>query len=99
MMTSSFQLKLLSSSNFRLLFPSVNLFGASLMAQMVKHLPAMREIRVWSLGQEDILKKEMETHSITLAWKISRMEEPGGLQSMGLQRVGHTWATSLFFHF
>ena len=62
---------------------------ASLMAQMVKRLPAMREIQVRSLGQEEPLEKEMETHSSTLAWKIPWTEEPGRLQSMGLQRVGH----------
>ena len=59
------------------------------MAQRVKHLLAMRETRVRSLGQEDPLEKEMATHSSTLAWKIPRMEEPRRLQSMGLQRVGH----------
>ena len=56
---------------------------------MVKHLPAMRETRVQSLGWEDPLEKEVATHSSTLAWKISWTEEPGRLQSMGLQRVGH----------
>ena len=56
---------------------------------MVKRLPAMQETWVQSLGQEDPLEKEMATHSITLAWKIPWMEEPGKLQSMGLQRVGH----------
>ena len=56
---------------------------------MVKHLPTMRETRVRSLGQEDPLEKEMATHSSTLAWKIPGMEEPGRLQSMGSQRVGH----------
>ena len=56
---------------------------------MVKRLPTMRENWVRSLGQEDPLEKEMATHSSTLAWKISWMEESGGLQSMGLQRVGH----------
>ena len=59
------------------------------MAQTVKHLPAMWEIQVLSLGQEDTLEKEMATHSSTLAWKIPWMEEPGRLQYMGLQRVGH----------
>ena len=49
----------------------------------------MHEIRDQSLGQEDPLEKEMATHSSILAWKISRTEEPGGLQSMGSQRVGH----------
>ena len=62
---------------------------ASLLAQMVKHLPAMQKTRVQSLGWEDPLKKEMATRSSTLAWKIPWMEEPGRLQSMGLQRVGH----------
>ena len=56
---------------------------------MVKHLPAMKETQVQSLGWEDLLEKEMATHSSILAWKIPCMEEPGGLQSMWLQRVGH----------
>ena len=56
---------------------------------MVKHLPAIQETRVLSLGQEDPLEEEMATHSSTLAWKIPWTEEPGRLQSMGLQRVGH----------
>ena len=55
---------------------------------MVKHLPAMWETWVQSLGQEDSLEKEMATHSSTLACKIPWTEEPGRLQSMGLQRVG-----------
>ena len=54
---------------------------------MVKRLPTMRETQVQSLGWEDPLEKEMATHSSILAWKISWMEEPGGLQSMGSQRV------------
>ena len=58
---------------------------ASLVAQTVKHLPAMRETWVLSQGQEDPLEKEMATHSITLAWKIPWMEETGRLQSMGSQ--------------
>ena len=62
---------------------------ASLVAQMVKRLPAMQETQVRSLGQEDLLEKEMATHSSALAWKIPWTEEPGRLQSMGLQRVGH----------
>jgi len=53
-------------------------------AQTVKHLPAMRETRVQSLGQEDPLEKEMAIHSSTLAWRIPWTKEPGGLQSMGL---------------
>ena len=69
--------------------------GASLVAQMVKRLPAVQETLVWSLGRKDPLEKEMATHSSILAWKIPWMEEPGRLQSMGLQRVRHDWATSL----
>ena len=58
------------------------------MAQRLKRLLGMQETRVQSLGQEDLLEKEMATHSSTLAWEIPWMEEPGGrLQSMGLQRV------------
>ena len=59
------------------------------MTQKVKHLPAMRETWVRSLGQEDPLEKEMATYFSTLAWKIPQTKEPGRLQSMGLQRVGH----------
>ena len=55
----------------------------------------MGETRVRSLGQEDLLEKEIAIHSSTIAWKIPWTEEPGRLQSMGLQRVGHEWATSL----
>ena len=64
---------------------------------MVKHLPTMRETRVQSLGWEDLLEKEMATHSSILAWEIPWMEDPGRLQSMGSQRVRHDWATSLHF--
>ena len=64
-------------------------------AQRVKWLPAMQETWVRSLGQEDPLEKEMATHSSTLAWKIPWREKPGRLQSMGSQRVGHDWVTSL----
>ena len=56
---------------------------------MVKHLPTMWETRLRSLGWEDPLEKEMATHSSILAWKIPLTEEPAGLQSMELQRVGH----------
>ena len=56
------------------------------MAQLVKHLPAMQETWVLSLGQEDLLKKEMATHSSILGWRIPWTEESGGLQSMGLQK-------------
>ena len=58
---------------------------------MVKRLPAVQETWVQSLGQEDPLEKEMATHSSTLAWKIPWMEDPGRLQCMGSQRVGHDW--------
>ena len=61
----------------------------SLVAQTVKRLPTMRETWVQSLGWEDVLVKEMATHSSILAWKIPQMEDPGGLQSTGSQRVGH----------
>ena len=56
---------------------------------MVKNLPTMQETLVQSLGQEDPLEKEMATHSSILAWRILWTEEPGGLQSMGSQRVRH----------
>ena len=59
------------------------------MAQRIKNLPVMQETWVQSLGWEDPLKKGMTTHSSILAWKIPWTEEPGRLQSMGLQRVGH----------
>ena len=59
------------------------------MAQRVKRLPAMRETWVRSLGQKDPLEKEMVTHSSTFAWKMPWKEEPGRVQSMGLQRVVH----------
>ena len=60
-----------------------------LVAQMVKRLSTMQETRVRSLGQDDPLEKEMAIHSSTLAWTIPWTEEPGRLQSMGSQRVGH----------
>ena len=59
------------------------------MAQRVKRLPAMQKTQVQSLGGEDPLEKEMATHPSILAWRIPWTEEPGGLQSIGLQRVGH----------
>ena len=63
--------------------------STSLVTQMVKRLPTMRETWVQSLGWEDLLEKEMATHSSILAWKILWTEEPGRQQSMGSQRVGH----------
>ena len=76
----------------------------SLVAQTVKRLPTMREAWVWSLGWEDSLEKEMAAHSSTLAWKISWIEEPGRLQSMGSQRFTQychrcLWKCHHFFSF
>ena len=62
---------------------------------MVKNLPTMRESWVWSLGQEDTLEKGMATHFRILAWEIIWTEEPGKLQSIGWQRIGHDWATNI----
>ena len=66
---------------------------ASLVAQMVKNLPAMQEAWVRSLDWEDPLEEGMATHSSILTWRIPWTEEPGGLQSMGLQRIGYDWVT------
>ena len=63
--------------------------AVTVVAQTVEHLPTIWETRVQSLGHEDLLEKEMATHSSILAWKIPWTEEPGRLQSMGPQRVGH----------
>ena len=71
-------------------------YRTSLVAQKVKRPPEMWKTWIWSLGWEDLLEKEMATHSSTLAWKIPWTEEPGRLQSMGSQRVRHNWVTSLF---
>ena len=67
----------------------MNKLGASLVAQMVKNLSAVWETKVQSLGEEDPLEKGMTAHSGILAWRIPWTEEPGGLQSVGSQRVGH----------
>ena len=67
--------------------------GASLVAQTVKNLPAMQETPVQSLGWEDPLEEGIATHSSILAWRNPWTEEPGRLQSMGLQRVGYDWVT------
>ena len=69
--------------------------GASLVAQRVKHLLTLQETWVQSLGREDPLEKAMAPHSSTLAWKIPWTEKRGRLQSMGSQRIGHDWVTSL----
>ena len=76
-----------------------NYSWASLVAQMVKNLPAMQETRVQSLGWENPLEEGTATHSSILAGMIPWTEETGGLQSMGSQRVGHNWATNTFTHF
>ena len=68
---------------------------ASLVAQRLKRPPAMQETWVWSLGREDSLEKEMATHSSITAWKTPWTEEPGRLQCLGSQKIGHDWATSL----
>ena len=68
---------------------------ASLVVQRVEHLPAMQETWVPSLGQEDPLEEEMATHTDILAWKIPWTEKPGRVQSIGSQRIGNNWATSL----
>ena len=72
---------------------------ASLMAQLVKNMPAKWETWVWPLGWEDPLEEGMTNHSSILAWRIPWTEQPGGLQSMGSQRVRNSWATAMFtFH-
>ena len=69
---------------------------AYLVAQMVKNLPAKQETWVQSLSREDTLEKGLATHSGILAWRIPWTEEPGGLQSMGSQRVRHNWVANIF---
>ena len=71
-----------------MVFPVV-MYGCSLVAQRLKCLPTMQETWVRALGREVPLEKEMATHSSTLAWRIPWTEDPGRLQSMGSQRVGH----------
>ena len=68
-------------------------------AQMVKNLPAKEQTWVSFLGGEDPLERGMATHSSILAWRIPQTEEPGGIQSMGSQRVGHDWVTNAFTTF
>ena len=85
-------LVLTSSRRLFLMFhPQINLCTPYLMAQTVKNLPAMQEVQVRSLDQGDPLEKGMSTHSRILAWEIPWTEEPGGLQSMGSQRVSLDW--------
>ena len=72
------------------------LVWASLVALMVKNLPAMQVTQVWSLSREDPLQKEIAIHSSVLVWEIPWTEKLGGIQSKGLQRVGRDWATNVF---
>ena len=67
----------------------ISIHPSSLVAQSVENMPAMQETGVQSLGREDFLEKGMATHSSILAWRIPWTEEPRGLQSIGLERVGH----------
>ena len=83
-------------STFVLMFSTM--LWAFLVAQMVKNLPIVQETQVWSLDQEDPLRKGMDTHWSILAWRISWTEEPGGLQFVWFQRVRHDGATNTF-HF
>ena len=76
----------MGKTNF--LVPSLA-YRACLVAQMLKNLPAMKETWIQFLSQEDPLEKEMAAHYSILAWRVPWTEEPGGLQSIGLQRVGH----------
>ena len=84
------------TGHLSLLIPHTHKRETSVVAQMVKSLPAMQETQVWTLGQEDTLEKEMAIHSSIFAWRIPRTEEPGEPQSVRLQRVGHNWATNIF---
>ena len=68
------------------------------MSQMLKNLPAMQELQVQSLGWEDPQEKGMATHSSILTWRTPWTEEPGGLQSIGLQRVEHDWVSNTSLH-
>ena len=70
---------------------------ASLVAQLVKNMPAMQEAQIGSLGQKDHLEKETATHTSSLSWRIPQTEEPGKLQSMGSQRIRHDCATAFPF--
>ena len=79
-------------------FQNLHILMFVMVTQMVKNLPALQETWVRSLGWEDPLEEGMATHSSTLAWRIPWTEEPGRLQSIGLQRVGCNWATFTFKH-
>ena len=79
-------------------FPQLQMeIGASLVARSVKNLPERQETQVQSLGWTDLLEKNVATHSSILAWRIPWTEEPGMLQSIGFQRVGHDLVINTFF--
>ena len=86
------------TDNCRLCRDPIIASGASLVAQIVKNLPAGQETWVQSLSQEDPLEKRMATHSSILAWRIPWTEEHGGVQSMELQRVRQDWVTNNFIY-
>ena len=75
---------------------AVSLDGASLVAQMVKNLPAVQETCLWSLRQEASMEKGMATHSSILTWRIPWTEEADRLESMKLQRIRHDWVSNVF---
>ena len=85
---------LMDKSEQCILNSTIYSFRASLEAQMIRNLPAMWETQVWSMGWEDPLEEGMATHSRILAWRIPGTEEPAELQSVGLQKVRHDWATN-----
>ena len=91
-----FSLQQYEDRNHVYFLPTTLSLVAFLVAQTVKNLPAMQGTQVQSLGLEDPLEKEMATLSTIFAWEISWTEEPGGLQSMGLQRIKQYWATNTF---
>ena len=88
-------LSFLSLLIYRFIVIIFKIIVSTLVAQLVKSPPLMQDTHVHSLRGEDPLEKEIATHFSTLAWKIPRTEEPGRLQSTGLQRVEHDWVTSL----
>ena len=79
-------------------FTQLVIYLASLLAQTVKNLPSVQEIWVWFLGWKGPLEKPMATHFSIVAWRIPWTEEPDGVQSMGLQRVGHDWSDLAHMH-
>ena len=91
MRTYNFPNKLIYNRLFKNILTKSNLYIPTMVAQTVKNPPAMKETWVWSLGWEDTLEKGMVTHSSIIAWRILWIEEPSGLQFMGLQRVRLDW--------